>query len=65
MERINELARLSKTRALSDAEKQEQASLRAQYLSEFRAGMKGMLESITVVDEQGNKSKLKPKEPAQ
>ena len=41
IERINFLAKESKLRALTDAEKEEQAALRAAYLREFRAALRG------------------------
>ena len=41
IDRINELARLSKARELTEEEKAEQAALRAEYLAEFRAGLRG------------------------
>ena len=36
VDRINELARLSKSRALNDEEKREQAALREEYINEVR-----------------------------
>lgn len=36
VDRINELARLSKTRTLTDEEKSEQAALREEYINEVR-----------------------------
>ena len=41
IDRINELARLSKERALTESERAEQAALRAEYLEEFRRGLRG------------------------
>ncbi len=41
VDRINELARLSKERELTDSEKAEQAALRAEYISEFRRTLRG------------------------
>jgi uncharacterized protein YnzC (UPF0291/DUF896 family) len=41
IDRINELARLSKTRELTETEKNEQAGLRREYLEEFRRGLRG------------------------
>lgn len=41
IDRINELARISKTRALTDGERAEQAALRAEYLAEVRAQLRG------------------------
>lgn len=40
VDRINELARLSKTRPLTDEEKAEQAALRAEYIAEVRAALR-------------------------
>ncbi len=41
VDRINELARLSKSRELTDSEKTEQKQLRDEYLAEVRAALKG------------------------
>ena len=41
VDRINELARISKTRPLTDAELAEQKMLREEYLKEFRSGLRG------------------------
>lgn len=41
VDRINELARLSKERELTEEEKAEQAALRAEYISEFRRTLRG------------------------
>ena len=41
VDRINQLARLSKERELSEEEKAEQAALRAEYISEFRRTLRG------------------------
>jgi uncharacterized protein YnzC (UPF0291/DUF896 family) len=41
VDRINELARLSKTRALTEEELSEQKLLREEYLNEVRAALKG------------------------
>ena len=61
--RINELARKKKESGLNDDEIVEQQLLRQRYLEEFRAGFKQRLESVKVVDEDGNDitpSKRKP-----
>ena len=42
VERINELARLSKTRPLTEEEKAEQTALRAEYMAEVRAQLRGI-----------------------
>jgi uncharacterized protein YnzC (UPF0291/DUF896 family) len=51
IDRINELARKSKTECLSPEEKEEQGKLRKEYLEKFREHFKGHLESIRFVDE--------------
>ena len=40
IDRINELGRLMKERELTEAEKQEQAALRAEYMAEVRAALR-------------------------
>lgn len=54
IDRINALAKKSKTEGLTPEEKKEQAELRAEYLGKFREHFKGHLESIRFVDEEGN-----------
>ena len=41
IERINELARISKLRPLTEEEKNEQRALREEYISWFRAELRG------------------------
>ena len=41
IDRINELARLSKTRPLSESELSEQKLLREEYIKFFRASLRG------------------------
>jgi len=41
VDRINELGRLSKTRPLTDEEREEQKALREEYIKEVRAALKG------------------------
>ena len=49
IDRINELAKTSKERELTNEEKEEQAKLRKEYLALFREGFKQRLDSIKVV----------------
>ncbi len=51
LDRINELARKSKTDGLSDAEKEEQRALRQEFLAEIRADVRASLESIEFIEE--------------
>lgn len=41
VDRINELARTSKMRELTEAEKQEQKQLRDEYIKEYREALRG------------------------
>ena len=59
--RINELARLSKERALTDEEKAEQAALRAEYIAEIRASFGGMLENTVIQRPDGSREHLPKK----
>ena len=62
IERINELARKKKTVGLTEAEVEEQAALRAQYLREFRANMEATLQAVRVEQEDGTYKPLVKKE---
>lgn len=53
LDRINELARLSKKRTLSDEELEEQAVLREEYIAAFRESFRAHIEGIKVVDPEG------------
>jgi len=54
LSKINALAKLSKERELTTQEKEEQQVLRKIYLDGFRSTFKNHLDSIKVVDENGN-----------
>ncbi len=58
LDRINELARKSKTEELSEEEKLEQKALRDEYIKEFRASMRGMLNNTTIVNPDGSRERL-------
>lgn len=61
IKRINELAHKSKTVGLTDEEKNEQAILRREYIDSFKASLIGQLENTYIVDEKGNKKKVRRK----
>lgn len=61
IERINELARLAKERALTDAEKDERLFLRQQYLAEFRQNMQQVLDNVVVKESDGSLHPLEKK----
>ncbi|MTW84887.1 DUF896 domain-containing protein [Virgibacillus dakarensis] len=54
LERINTLAKKSKSEGLTDKEKQEQHELRQEYLKNVRKSFKNQLKTMTVVDWEGN-----------
>ena len=56
--RINELARVAKTRALTPEELAERDALRRRYIASVRENLRGQLDNTYVVDEKGNKQKL-------
>lgn len=56
--RINELAAKAKAGALTEAETAERDQLRREYLTEFRAGLRGQLDNTYVVTPDGRKHKL-------
>lgn len=58
IKRINELARLSKQRALSDEEKSEQSELRRLYIDSMKASLVSNLENTYIIDKNGNKKRL-------
>lgn len=59
--RINFLYNKAKTEGLTDSEKEEQASLRADYIKAMRENVRAHLNSITIEDENGNRTKLSEK----
>ena len=58
LDRINELARKSKVEELTEEEKLEQKALREEYIRDFRASMRGILNNTTIVSPDGSKEKL-------
>ena len=61
LDRINFLARKAKEAELSEAEKEEQAALRAEYIAEFRASFGGILNNTVIQRPDGSKEALKKK----
>ncbi len=51
IDRINELARKSKTEGLTESEKEEQRLLRQEFIAEIRADLRASLESIEFIEE--------------
>lgn len=61
IQRINELARKAKTEGLTPEEKQEQATLRQEYIAGFRQSLISQLDNTYIMDKDGNKTKLERK----
>ncbi len=58
IDRINELARLARERALTEEEQAERQALRQEYLADWRAGAVAVLENTYVLTPDGKKRKL-------
>ncbi len=62
IDRINELARKSRTEeGLTAEERQEQALLRSEYIQAIRSNLEAQLNNTYLVDEQGKKTKVRKK----
>lgn len=62
VDRINQLARKQKSEGLTSEELAEQASLRKDYLKDFRAGLENTMDQIWIQNEDGVYEKLQKKE---
>lgn len=58
IDKINFLARKSRTEELTPEEREEQAVLRREYIDSFKRSLVGQLENTYIVDEKGNKKKV-------
>ena len=54
IERINELARKSKTSGLTPEEKEEQKKLRAEYIASVRMNLRTQLDNINIQEKDGS-----------
>ena len=61
IDRINELARKAKTVGLTTEEEQERSVLRRAYIDSVLGSLKSNLDNTYIMDEKGNKEKLKKK----
>lgn len=61
LNRINELARLSKQRPLTEEEKEEQAKLRIEYVALVHNNLRGQLQNISIQYPDGTVKPLKSK----
>ncbi len=57
--RINELYNKSKAEGLTEEEKLEQKELRQEYIKTIRANLRGQLDNISVLNEDGSVTELK------
>mgnify|MGYP002547757650 CR=1 FL=1 len=62
MDRISALYRKSKAEGLTEAEKQEQATLRLEYLAAIRQSLEAQLDNVYIVEADGTQTKLKKKD---
>lgn len=60
--RINELAHIAKERELTAEELEERAVLRKQYLDEFRANTRAVLDNVVIQTPDGKRHKLQRKD---
>ncbi|MBU5460471.1 DUF896 domain-containing protein [Anaerostipes sp. MSJ-23] len=61
VQRINELYHLQKSVGLTEAQKKEQKKLRAEYVKAVRANLRGQLNNISIQNEDGSITPLRPK----
>ena len=61
VKKINYLANKAKTEGLTEEEKEEQATLRREYIERFKSGLRQTLDNTYIVDEEGNKRKVEAK----
>ncbi len=59
--RINELSAKNRSVGLTEAETEERASLRAEYVCRFRESLRAGLDSIYYIGDDGKEHKLKRK----
>ena len=64
IDRINELARKHKTVGRTPEEAEERAVLRREYIDSMVGSLKGHLDNVYFVEEDGSQTKLKKKEGA-
>jgi len=62
IERINELARIAKTRELTAEELAERNALRREYIDGFRENMRQVLEGVVIQRPDGTKEPLQKKQ---
>ena len=58
IDRISELTRISRTRALTQDELDERAQLRAEYIAAVKASLVSQLENTYIVEKDGTRHKV-------
>lgn len=61
IDRISELTRISRERALTEAELSERVALRKEYLEAIKASLTAQLDNTYIVDEKGEKRRISKK----
>lgn len=61
IERINELAKIAKTRKLTSEEEKERKELREQYIKNFKNRFQNELNNVYIKNEDGTITKLEKK----
>ena len=61
IDRLNELARKARAQGLTPQEHAERSQLRNEYLAAIRLNLQAQLDNTYIVDEHGNKRRLKRK----
>ena len=64
LDRINELSKKSKTEGLTEAEAQEQKALREEYIRDFRASLRGILDNSVIKRPDGTVEKVSDRKSA-
>ncbi len=59
LDRINELSKKSKAEGLTDKEKAEQKALRDEYIRDFRASLRGILDNSVIERPDGTRENVK------
>ena len=59
LDRINELSKKSKAEGLTDKEKAEQKALRDEYIRDFRASLRGILDNSVIERPDGTRDNVK------
>lgn len=58
IDRINQLARKSKTEGLTESEKAEQQKLRDEYRADFKKSLMGQLDRVYIQEADGSTTKV-------